>query len=363
MEKIDYKGLAAKIFCYLSLIIVGWLFFKYVFGYFVPFLVAWAIAYIIYPLALKVSKKTKMPRKVWSFVITLVLLMLIILLLFLMINRLVYEIQNFLSYLNNNSEKIAGYIKSVFDFVNSISNRLPIINKLQNAELISNISQKVNELIENIWQELLLKLGSAIPNVAAKIVMTLPDVLFVGLICTIAAFYFALDIDILHIKLKEILPSAVSTFLKKIKSKVIYGFKKYVKAYLIIFIITFLELFVGFLILGVDYYFIFALLIAFIDFLPVFGTGAVLVPWGIIALLMKNYYLGIGMLILFTIVTILRQIIEPKILGKSLGVHPLLTLLSIYLGYKIFGVFGMFFLPFLILLLSSKEEKSSDKSG
>ena len=101
-----------------------------------------------------------------------------------------------------------------------------------------------------------------------------------------------------------------------------------------------------------------ALLIAFIDFLPVFGTGAVLVPWGIISLLMKNYFVGVGIIILFALMTIARQVIEPKIVGKSLGVHPILTLITIYLGYKLFGLFGMVFLPIATLVLLSKEENN-----
>ena len=101
----------------------------------------------------------------------------------------------------------------------------------------------------------------------------------------------------------------------------------------------------GFVILGLDYSFVLALIIAAIDFLPVLGTAAVLVPWGIVLLMMQNSFLGVGILVLFIVTTIVRQVIEPKILGKSLGVHPILTLLALYLGFKLFGLLGMFLLP------------------
>ena len=131
----------------------------------------------------------------------------------------------------------------------------------------------------------------------------------------------------------------------------------------LLFLITFVELFVGFLILQVDYAFVLAILIAFVDFLPVLGTGAILAPWGIIALLTKNYFLGIGIIVLFVVMTVIRQIIEPKIVGKSLGVHPILTLIAIYLGYKLFGIVGMIFLPIAALVFFSAdgEEKNAKK--
>jgi predicted PurR-regulated permease PerM len=98
-------------------------------------------------------------------------------------------------------------------------------------------------------------------------------------------------------------------------------------------------------VLGIDYAFVLAILIAFVDFLPVFGTGAVLVPWGIILLLMKNYFLGVGIIIIFVLMTIIRQIIEPKIVGKSLGVPPLMTLAAMYTGFSLCGFGGLFLFP------------------
>jgi predicted PurR-regulated permease PerM len=125
---------------------------------------------------------------------------------------------------------------------------------------------------------------------------------------------------------------------------------------LLIFCITFAELFVGFLILGVNYSFVLAFLISIIDFLPVFGTGVILLPWGIVLLLMKNYFLGIGILLLLTIMAVVRQVIEPKIVGKSLGVHPILSLVTLYVGFQLFGIVGMIFLPIVSIIFLSKPD-------
>ena len=356
MDKIDYKSLAARLFCIACLIIVGVIFFKYIFVALVPFLIAWGIAYLVYPIARELSQKTKIKRRACSFFLVLLLLIIVSLLFFLIVNRLVLELQNLMDYLANNGEEIAGYFQSIFDFFNSIGERLPIINKLQDAELIADIVENVNAVISNIWETVLGALGSALPNIAGAVVGTLPNILIVSLVTVISCFYFAVDLDIVNDKIKELLPNRILNIIRSFKYKFVSGFKKYLRAYLLIFVITFAELFVGFLVLGVNYSFALAVIIAIIDFLPVFGTGAVLLPWGIILLLMKNYFLGVGILLLLIIITVVRQVLEPKIVGKSLGVHPILSLVTLYVGYELFGLVGMIFLPIITIVFFTKPE-------
>ena len=360
MEKTDYKSLAAKLFCWCVLAILGVVFFKYFFSYITPFIIAWGIAYSIYPLAKRISSKTKISRKICSFILVLFILILILSLLFLIGNRLLYEIQNLVAYLTDNSENIAAYFENVLNHLKTIGEKLPIINSLQNTGLSQNIRENINILINNVWQSVLERLGSAVPDVASGIVVALPNILLVSLVTVIACFYFAVDIDVVNEKIKEFLPNRIVEYLLKLKHKIGIGLKKYLKAYCIIFAVTFVQLLIGFWILDVDYAFVLAILIAFIDFLPVFGTGAVLVPWGMIALLMKNFFLGVGIIILFVIMTVIRQIIEPKIVGKSLGVHPIITLITIYLGYKLFGLLGMVLLPIATLIIFAKDEKGNE---
>ena len=357
MEKTDYKLLAARLFCYGAFGVILFLFLKYCLGYILPFLIAWGIAYLIYPLAYELSKKTKLPRKICSFVLVLIIFVIILLLLFLIGNRILYEIQRLLSYLTENSAEIAGYVEGVFDFASSITEKLPFLNNLQDSGLIEKIKENINLFITQMWQSLIEKLGSAVPDFAAGIVGDLPNVFLVGLVGVVSCFYFALDIDALNQKIKSILPGGVLTKLQALKRKMIYGFKRYIRASLILFSVTFAELFVGFLILGVDYAFGLALLISFVDFLPLFGTGAVLLPWGIVLLFMKKYFMGFGILILLALITIIRQIIEPKIVGKSLGIHPILTLAALYIGFNVYGIAGMIFFPIIMMILFAKEEQ------
>ena len=361
MDKIDYKLLASKLICFVILALFLLLFFKYLFPYVIPFLIAWGIAYMIYPLATELSAKIKISRKICSFVMVLFLLILILSVLFLIVNRLLFEIQNLVDYLVENSERIAGYFKSVFDFFNSIGERLPILSNFQDTGFAESINENVSKFIDGIWKSLIDELGSAVPNLAAGIVTALPNILFVSLITVISCFYFAIDVDVVHSKLKQTLPDRAVKVLRATKRRIGLGLKKYFKAYFLLFTLTFFELLVGFSILGIDYAFVLSVLIAFVDFLPVLGTGAILAPWGIILLLMKNYFVGIGILVLFVITTVVRQIAEPKILGKSLGVHPLLTLVTVYVGFKLFGVVGVIVLPLAIMLIFFKEEPEKEK--
>ncbi|MBO5716424.1 MAG: sporulation integral membrane protein YtvI [Clostridia bacterium] len=357
MGKINYRELTFKLFCWGFISVLGLLFFKYLFGYTIPFLIAWGVAYLVYPIANKLSAKIKISRKICSFLVVLLLLILILTLIFLAVNRLFYEIQNLLQYLTDNGEVIAKQFENFFDSAFSIGQKLPIINKLQDAELVKEITENINLFIEGVWKKLINALSSAVPDFAANVVMVLPNIFLVALVTVIACFYFAIDIEAVNSKISSLLPKWVGLYLQKLKKKAAFGLKRYFKAYLILFLITFAELFVGFLILGVDYSFVLAILISFVDFLPVFGTPAVLLPWGIVLLFMKEYFMGIGMLVLSSIIMIVRQAIEPKILGKNLGVHPLVTLITLYVGFELFGIFGMIFLPIIVLILFSKGEE------
>ena len=115
-------------------------------------------------------------------------------------------------------------------------------------------------------------------------------------------------------------------------------------------LITFLEVFIGLTVLGVRYAFLIALLTAVVDLMPVLGTGTVMIPWGIIDLIAGNYFMGIGLLVLYAIITVIRQILEPKIVGKYVGLYPLLALVSMYVGLKLFGLIGLFGLPLSIVI-------------
>jgi len=119
------------------------------------------------------------------------------------------------------------------------------------------------------------------------------------------------------------------------------------------------ELFLGLLVLGESNAIAIALGIALFDALPFFGTGAIMVPWAALELLQGNYPLGVGLAILYAIVTLIRNIIEPKIISDKLGLNPIVSLVAIYLGFRTMGVLGMIFMPILVQILFALHQEGS----
>ena len=116
-------------------------------------------------------------------------------------------------------------------------------------------------------------------------------------------------------------------------------------------LLTFAEIFIGLSILKVNYALLLAILIAVVDILPLIGTGTILIPWAIFSFITGNAGLGSGLLVLYGIVLIIRQLAEPKIVGSSIGLHPLATLAAVYLGIKFAGFIGIFIGPIVALCI------------
>ena len=130
------------------------------------------------------------------------------------------------------------------------------------------------------------------------------------------------------------------------------------RSYFLIMLITFSVMLLGFIILRVKYALLMALVVALLDMLPVIGIGTVLIPWSIWCFLADNAALGIGLLILFGAAEIIRQVAEPRIVGNSLGIHPIVTLILLYGSYSIFGIFGLVLIPIFAIVIKTLIEKT-----
>ena len=105
--------------------------------------------------------------------------------------------------------------------------------------------------------------------------------------------------------------------------------------------VVFLILFAGFAVLGVHYSVLVAFLIAFLDFLPFFGTGTAMIPWALYKVLTGDYKTTVMLLVIYAVTQLVRQLLQPKLVGDSMGMNPLVTLLLLYIGYKVSSVLGM----------------------
>jgi sporulation integral membrane protein YtvI len=155
------------------------------------------------------------------------------------------------------------------------------------------------------------------------------------------------------------IPERPAGILRDIKRYLGVVILQFVRSYAIILLVTFSELAIGFAILGVKNVFLLALLISLFDILPVVGLGAVLLPWAAISLVTGNTALGIGLVVMYVVILVVRNIIEPKIVGDRVGLHPLLTLVCMFVGAKLFGVIGLFGLPVAVAILKALNDKGA----
>jgi sporulation integral membrane protein YtvI len=207
------------------------------------------------------------------------------------------------------------------------------------------------------------RLSVSLTALVASFITSLPSFIVALVIMLLALFYFSKDYDKIAQGIEKALPKRVSAFLPRIKRDVIGIMLKYLKSYSLLLLLTLVELFTGFLIIRIDHPLTLALLISIVDLLPVLGVGTVLVPWSIILLATGKTLTGIGILILFAVCYIVRQLAEPKILSKQMNVHPLITIFAMYAGFKITGIAGLILAPFLTFVIkticvSIKKEKT-----
>lgn len=183
---------------------------------------------------------------------------------------------------------------------------------------------------------------------------------FINMLFTIVAtFFIASDYyNITGFILRQ-LPERTASIVVQFRQQLGEVIIKYIRSYSMILGISFVELLIGLWILGVERLFLLSFLIAVFDILPVVGTGAILAPWGIILLIQGDYMMGFGLIALWLIITVVRNIIEPKIVGDNVGLHPLATLMSMYVGTKLFGGIGLFGLPITLAILNELNQKGA----
>ena len=141
--------------------------------------------------------------------------------------------------------------------------------------------------------------------------------------------------------------------INNIFKETVTSISQYLKAQGIMMCITFIELLIAFFILKQEYPFTLAVVIAIIDALPILGVGSVLIPWGIYVAIMGNMKLAIGLLVTYAIIIVARQLIEPRIVSSNLGVHPFVTLITMYIGFKLFGLFGLIVGPIVMVVFKN----------
>ena len=352
---VDRQGIAALLFCGIVALAALYFIFRYALGIFLPFIIAWALALMTEPLSRRLSERLKISKKLCAAVITSLLLALIFTLLTLAFDRLVFEAQRLLSWLAEDSARLGESIASFFDKITSIGNkRVPLIENLMKIEQFREVWENIDKVVASAISEMVSALTRGIPGAMINTLSRLPSLFLFLIVTVISCFYFSLDLERINAAFVSIFPVKWQERLPKIKKRMGDTAVKYVRAYLLLLFLTFSELLVGFWLIGVPYPLLIAFLVALVDILPVLGVGSVLLPWAAIEIFIsKDLFTGIGLIIIYVIVTVIRQISEPKVVAGSLGLHPLVTIIAMYTGFKIFGILGMIAGPMVALAIKS----------
>ncbi len=309
-----------------------------------PFILAFIFAYLLKKPAWKISLSTKLPYKLVSFFIVLIFYIITGLLVFSAGIKLTSVVTRIVMLIPQFYEKQLGpFLMNTFEGI---------------EKAVYSIDPAVVGVLSEGFHQFVRALGTQITNFSLSLVGSLSNIasslpsLFIRiLLMIIATFFIAIDFDILSSFIKRQFSKKGNEIIVTIKDYMVNTVFVVIRSYALIMFITFIELSIGLSILKVRNPVLIGFLIAIFDILPVLGTGGIMIPWAIITLLQRNIQRGIGLFAIYIFVTVIRNIIEPRIVGKQLGLHPVVTLVSMFVGANLFGVIGLFGFPITLSLL------------
>ena len=337
------------------IVAIIFLVFKYLINLLMPIFLGFVFAAVVRPISRALSAKTRyvrrngkkvlvkrkfrMNRNVAGVISALVLFIVVGGLLTLIVIELADTVVDFVSYAPT------FYEESVLPGLTDLYNRILVFAERFDVSVVDAIESALPNLISSIGSTVTSLSGtiiSGITGVASK----LPNILLKAIICLIATVFISVDFDRIKLFVTKNLPEKTLRVAVNVKDSFLEMIWQFIKSYAIIFCITVTEITIGLLIVGVKHPLLIAVLIGIFDALPIVGSGMILMPWAVITMLTGKLGRGLGLFIIYVVVVCARQVIEPKIVGKHVGLRPIVTLTCMYAGSKLFGgLVGLFGLP------------------
>lgn len=346
------KAILNLVIALIILIAVVWLVPRGI-VFFMPFLIGWIIALIAGPVVRFLEKKLKIRRKAGSAFVIIAVIGLVVLAGYLLVGNLVHELTGFVGDLPQMWDSLQEDFDAIAKNFSVVYDKLP--------EDIQNTIDSIADSASDIAGDFIGKLSS--PTIAAvgNFAKQLPTIIIGLIMCLLSSYLFVAEKEQIMQGIKKHMPEALLYRLRLMKRSLVKAVGGYFKAQIKIEVWIYLLLVIGFFVLGVDYAPLIAFGIAILDFLPFFGTGTAMVPWAIVKFLSADYIMTIGLLVIWGVSQLVRQIIQPKIVGDSVGMPPLPTLFLLYIGYMLGGVMGMIVaVPIGIILFTMYEEGAFD---
>jgi len=315
-----------------------YLLFKYVASWFMPFIVAFCMVSIIRPLVKKITAVLHIKHEITAVAVMAAMYILFGYAAILLAIKIVASLVGWFSSLPGYFEStLAPALINTGNIVNGTLREIPFFDDINWQSLSSGVIRDVQNFIVSFSQKGI--------SFVTGFSMRIPS-FFIALIFTIMlSFFISIHYQAVVSFINAQLPPKGKKLLSDFRTIFKDTVSKYFKAVGKIMIMTFIELCIGLNLLGVANPFGIAVVITIFDTLPVLGTGGIVIPWAIIELIQGNYPMAIGLIILYLVILLVRNIVEPKIVGDQLGLNPVVSLVVIYIGFRIFGVFGMIFMP------------------
>lgn len=334
---------------YSVIIAIIYFVFKFLSLYLLPFVIGIFVSFFVQKPVKAINKKTKIakgPLTITFVICSYVLIIAIAILLIYLIYR----------WLSSIVTVFPSIMPDIMEFVNELNTSLT-----QTLEgFPTAITNYINTIPEKLT-DIIGSLGLALSDWALNIATSIPSYLISVIVTVVASCYIAYDYDKIILFAKRIAPLKTWIMIVEIKDTFFKTIFKMLKGYIFLMLLTFTELSIGFLLIRQENAILIGAIICVIDILPVLGTGAVIIPWAIISLFTGNIWKAIGLIAMYIVITIIRNFLEPKVIGNQVGLHPLITLLAMFSGLKLLGIIGLFGFPIALIVFNDLTKRGKIK--
>ena len=340
-----YTKIIAKVVI-LALILLG-IFLTYKLAvFYIPFIIAMIIAACVEPVIKFFMKHTKMKRKLASIVSLILIVLVIGGLLTLGISKIITEATSLLSNVNEHFDIVYRWGMGIVKDVQEGNIQIP-------EELADGLQSALTGIIDVIKNGAISLLTGVV-----NVISSVPNVITYGFITILAIIFICFDKKYIPNTIKSQIPTKWFEKIKQIISEMCSVSVKYIKAEAKLSFICFIWVLIALNVINligikVEYLLIMTVFIGIVDLLPLFGAGAVMLPWAAYSLLTGNVPLAISIVIIWIIWSVIKQIMEPKMVSEEMGMHPIFTLIGMYTGFKLFGVLGLILGPIILLIIKN----------
>lgn len=306
-----------------------------------PFVLAWIICAPIRRIALKISEKTRLKFKLCAALCLILVLTVLGFLLKIGLSLLFSEIISLYERLIHNPHLILDFFEGVSLKIHKAGGIFSFFDKLSENEELFDIAESLKLSLSDAISHAVSSVGQRISGVAVNTAAKIPSTILFFVVFFSSCFYFCCDDGKISGFFVNLLPTHVKDSLPHLKKSIKEVFLGYISASLLLCLITFCIVLVGLLCIGCRYAILLSIFVAIIDLLPILGAGIILIPWSVFCFLWSDIKTGIALIVIWIVIAIVRQIAEPKLIGKRIGLHPLATLASVYIGAKLAGGAGL----------------------